>query len=367
MAGFTSLEVGHDSGAVTFTDVAAGTGLDITASPSGTITYGVSNETPTTALSLTLGTDNSSSTWSAPVTAIVQAQDLDNIDIDSEGFAAAGTNQLTIGDSDAQTITITGSRSVSVTLATDSLDTQTSTVGGSDVTTINASGSTGAVNVTGVALAASGATIIGGAGVLTAQGVEVPASLDVAQVETVGISNGFNVASEITVTIDGHSYTENGSSNETAIEIATGLVSALADAVGVTASLDGTKVILTADTAGIGFTSSVTSSDVFGVAVGELPTTANGDAAAQLGSQAIDSITTGSGGGVITIGQGGSWVEGPNTSGVYGVGSETVNLSASTNVVDTIFVNDGAVSTFNGGQAASPASRSRRTPKPAIS
>jgi hypothetical protein len=360
VAGFTSLVVGHGSGDVTFADVVAGTGLDITGSHFGTVSYveGEGTFSATTALSLTLGTDDSSTTWSAPVRATVVASGLDNIDIDSEGFAAAGTNQLTIGDSAAQTITITGDRSVSVTLDDNSgSNTQTSTVGGSEVTTINASGSTGAVNLTGVALAASGATIIGGAGVLTAHGVEVPASLDVAQVDTVTIARGLYLNS-VSITIDGQTFTEATTLNESAETIAADLVGQIGTMDGVTAALGAAHngsytITLTADTAGIGFTSSVSSTYPLNVGIGEAPTTANGDAAAQLGSQAVDSITTGSGGGVITIGQGGSWVEGsytggPYGNGIYGVGSETVNLSASTNVVDTIVVNDGAVSTFNG-------------------
>jgi hypothetical protein len=61
----------------------------------------------------------------------------------------------------------------------------------------------------------------------------------------------------------------------------------------------------------------------------------------------VDSVTTGAGGGIITVGGGGGWV--PNgATGAYSAGSETVNLSASAGVTDTLKINDGAISTFNG-------------------
>ncbi len=74
--------------------------------------------------------------------------------------------------------------------------------------------------------------------------------------------------------------------------------------------------------------------------------TATGSAAVS----AVDTIITGSGGGVITIGSGGSWlaVAGPKNGAYFAAGSETINLSASAAVVDTLKVADGAIATYNG-------------------
>ncbi|WP_018420475.1 DUF4214 domain-containing protein [Paraburkholderia tuberum] len=268
-SGFSGLSLGDTLGAVSFQNVAAGATLSLTpainavADTLAAVTYTLKTSTGSNdTLSLNVGTDGTTqyksgtvlpTAGSNSITATVITTGIENLKVNSLGYVSpAGTatgsvnvNSVTIQDTAAKTVTVTGDQNLVLTLQTDAAAALTSAT--SVVTTINASAATGAVDVTNVPLAQAGGTVTGGSGLLTASGA-------------------INVA---------------GSTNAVV---------------------------------------------------------------------AVDSITTGAGGGVITVGAGGSWVANATATanGAYGAGSETINLAASTGVVDTIVVANGAVSTFNG-------------------
>ncbi len=253
-AGFSGLALGNvDSqvggGTTGFKDVAAGATLAINNAYDGSYVYDLHANTANDALTMTLGVDGSATTGinvgtlaGSPInllaTAAASSQSIESFSIASQGVVGQ-TNYLKIvnGTADAakaQTVTITGDSGLTLTgfAATDK------TV---QVKTITASGASGAVDVTGVALDTQGATITGGTGKLTA---------------FTGITN-----------------------------------------------------------------------------------TAN------------DLITTGTGGGKITVdaNAGGSWIADlVNNYGSYAAGSETINLSASAAKTDTLVIKDGAIATYNG-------------------
>lgn len=457
-AGFTgNLIVDGGSGMVGFEHVAAGTTLTVL--DDATVTYDLKKDTGHDSLSLTVGQDGAYGVGSHHVGATVTATNIENLNIDSEGFVPpAGHhngNFVSINDSAATTITVTGN--TDVTLSLHGNDGTALNPATSNVTTIDASASSGKVDVTGVVLSADGATITGGAGQLVASGVlTADGAVGVAQVNTVSFTADAYVAGDVvTETINGIAYSYTVQANDTVLQVAQGLADVINDAkIGVTAgtaSVPGSGAAFTltanapgaaftssgsqalvADTGtisdstsqqatgaveqldlititgnyragdtvtvslggdtyasyvvaegntvadiaaglvaavnaitGVGavlsatslggntftltegfisdgeggtlggqpFTSSVSSTPATTGAISDAPTTPN----SSLGS-AVDVINSGSGGGVITIGAGGS-------NG--GTGSETINLSASTGVVDTLKVNGGTFAANN--------------------
>jgi hypothetical protein len=362
-SGFSGLSVGNTAGAVSFQNVAAGATLSLNpAIQAGTdtlaqVTYLLKNSAGTNdTLSLNVGTDGTTQYQSGTVlptagsnsiTATVATTGIENLKVNSMGYVSpAGTaaasvnvNTVTINDTGAKTVTVTGDQNLNLTLQTDAGTALT----GSAVTAINASAATGAVNVAGVALASAGGTVTGGTGLLTASGETGTAA--VAQVDTVTFSGTFAAGDTIKEVINGVTYTATD-----ALGTAAGAATALAAAItapGVTAAAVGATMTLTANTAGTAFTSAAAVDSTTATGISTDVTTTNNEV---VGATGVDTITTGTGGGVIAVGTGGSWiaVAGANNNGAYGSGSETINLGASTGVVDTINVNDGAVATFNG-------------------
>jgi hypothetical protein len=257
-SGFKALTVGDTTGDVTFKNVGSGVGLTITASQGATsdvVNYLLASGST---LPLTVGVDGAAGVGTAGITTTVLTTGVTSISVASLGevkdaYGNTQTNLVTIGDTAATAVTITGDQALKLTLHTDANGalTEAAGAGNSAVFSINAFGSTGAVNVDGVALAYDAThTIVGGSGVLTAEG--------------------------------------------------------------------GTY------------------------------------------QKDIDSITTGSGGGVITIGSGGAWNTAVATivsplitvDGAFDVGSESINLSAATAKSSTIVVNEGAVANAEGGIGA---------------
>jgi S-layer protein len=150
--GFTSLTHGVVAGDVTFTNVAAGTSLKITASPTKNTTYTLADATGTTdSLALTLAAAT------AITTGTVTAGGVETIAITSDDTAATLTDInhiLTIAGNNVKTITVTGDAGLVLTAASTAL------------TSLDASGTTNAdseVTFTTGALAAV-ATLSGGAG-----------------------------------------------------------------------------------------------------------------------------------------------------------------------------------------------------------
>lgn len=168
--GFTALTVGRTAGDVTFTNVAANVGLTITASPGGIVNYELASGNTSGTLPLTVD----------GVTATVATTGVQNVNITSAGSSA---NTVTIDDTAAKAITVTGSQALTLTLDSDAAG---SLAGISNVTSINASGALGAVNVSGVPLSAAGAIITGGTGLLTAAGSTSASATDVFNVGSGG-------------------------------------------------------------------------------------------------------------------------------------------------------------------------------------
>lgn len=247
VSGFTAVNIGQVAGALALTSAASAETLSIVANPGFNTAWTYAGAAPSS-MSVTIGTAAGAFATGTTVRGVTTAgvtggtltigagsgtAGTPGITINSVGGAATGTvNTLTISDTGGvtanklATITITGNEPLTLTDAN----------AASIVNTINASAATGAVNVTGVVVAAAGSAITGGSGVLTAS-----------------------------------MNTENAPANTD-----------------------------------------------------------------------VDSATTGSGGGIITLGAGGA--------GGAGAGSETVNLAASTAVRDQVLVNQAPIAA-NGTRA----------------
>jgi S-layer protein len=155
---FTHLTEGAVAGAITFSNVAAGTDLTITASPTAATTYTLADATGTAdALAVKIaGTGASVGTNIAAGT--LTASGIEKVTLavsDSNGDAAGTyTDTLTLVDTAAKTITITGDTNLSLTVT-----------GNIALTSIDASASTGGLTVTTAGTVAE--VVKGGAGVNT--------------------------------------------------------------------------------------------------------------------------------------------------------------------------------------------------------
>jgi len=150
--GFTALTEGAVAGNVTFTNVAAGAGLTITASPTANTTYTLKDATGTSdSLSLTMK--------AAGVIAggTVTASGIESISVeatDSTAAVKAGVtaDSVTLSDTSATSVTLTGNTKLSLT-------TVTLSSGVSKLTSVDASGMTGGLVYTtegGVAVTVKG-------------------------------------------------------------------------------------------------------------------------------------------------------------------------------------------------------------------
>lgn len=190
--GFKALVVGSSPGDVSFTNVGAGVGLTLTNAVAGVVNYVLASTSGSTSLPLTVGVDGAAGVGTVGLTDIVLTSGVQSISVASLGevkdaTGAVQTNVITIGDTAATSVTITGDQALTLTLKTDAnaaLNEQLAD--GSSVTKIDASGSNGAVDVTGVALAYDAThTILGGSGKLTAAG-----GIETLDIDSIAVGSG---------------------------------------------------------------------------------------------------------------------------------------------------------------------------------
>jgi hypothetical protein len=201
-SGFSALTVGQTAGDVTFSNVAAGTTLTITGSQSGefipfapglnsVVNYVLAKDTANDSLNLTVGVDGTATTGTGFIFTELYAKGVENLHVNSVGAAldANGNpqfNVIEIGDSAATSVTLTGDQNTFLAVGSDSgvgLGLGVGFGGGlvegtSNITSIDASGSTGNVDIV-APLSASGATITGGAGMLMVEGSSSTSANDV--------------------------------------------------------------------------------------------------------------------------------------------------------------------------------------------
>jgi hypothetical protein len=210
-AGFTALTIGQVSGDITFTGVAAGTTLAIVAAPTQQVSYVLANSSgPADSLSVTLGVDGSTSGIDATSmnSKSLTAANVETLNVASVG-SGTGANSIKFNDAAATSVVITGDEALFLL-----------GVVGASVTTINASGSSGAINETSASgnYAALGVAITGGSGLLTAQGGSSASESDTVTSgsgglnyvlgsgatgsQTIDLRNATNVASTISITND---------------------------------------------------------------------------------------------------------------------------------------------------------------------
>lgn len=159
--GFTALHLyGTMTGAVEFTNVAAGTVLNIdTVNLNQATTYTLLDATGSSdALTINLGKSTDTGITSTALT----ANGIENVTVNSAGKTATSTNTLVLTDDKLATLTINGADALSTSSGSSA----------ATITTVNAAGSSGAIDVTSLvsSFKATGVTITGGAGKLTATG-----------------------------------------------------------------------------------------------------------------------------------------------------------------------------------------------------
>ena len=143
------------TGAVTVNTLAAGTALLIDAAPGQDVTYTLADATgKADSVGLTIGKASVASTALAGKN--VNLPGIETINLTAAGDGT-GTDTVLLVDTSAKALTIGGASAVTVTLA-----------GATALATVDASGNAGLVNVAGVALGTSGATVTAGAGGITA-------------------------------------------------------------------------------------------------------------------------------------------------------------------------------------------------------
>ena len=196
-SGFSALTVGAVQQSVVIGNVAANTSLTVTADPNYWVYYELNDTKGTSdSLALTVGVDGSSGTKGITVPGIVLGDynyktntpinghgvvTLDLASVGQTGLTPAAVNTVTILDESANA-TATGSQLQHIVITGDTaLDlTYLAQSGPSSVTSIDASGSTGAVNLVlgEVDLSAKGVSFTGGGGLLTAAGVQTTTAQD---------------------------------------------------------------------------------------------------------------------------------------------------------------------------------------------
>jgi len=155
--GFTTIHFGSASvtGAVTVNQLAAGTALLIDADPSQDVTYTLADPSGTAdAVHVTIGKVSVASTALAGKNVTVSGIETINLTAVGDG---TGTDTILLVDTSAKSLVIDGGSATTVTLA-----------GATALATVDAHAATGLVNISGVALGTSGATVTSGAGGITA-------------------------------------------------------------------------------------------------------------------------------------------------------------------------------------------------------
>lgn len=149
--GFAKLHVGGGTlgGAVTFSNVAAGTGLTIDGAAGAAVAYQLKDITGTTdAVTVNLGSATKVGF------AVGGAVDLTGIEaVTINGVAKSGTNSIIVTDADATSLTVTGTAATTIT-----------GLASGTVKTINLSAATKMVDVSLITVDATGATFTAGAG-----------------------------------------------------------------------------------------------------------------------------------------------------------------------------------------------------------
>ncbi|MBD8049701.1 beta strand repeat-containing protein [Limnohabitans radicicola] len=150
--GFTALTQGSVTGAVTYTNVAAGAGLTITASPGQATTYTLKDASGTSdSLALTLKASAAGVAAGSITAAGIESISINATDSSATAKAGATADSLTLVATSAATVTVTGN--TTLTLTSDSTNAK--------LATVDASGMTGGLSYTAVGALAQ--TVKGGA------------------------------------------------------------------------------------------------------------------------------------------------------------------------------------------------------------
>ena len=156
--GFTTIHFGSaivTGGAVEVNQLAAGTALLIDAAPGQDVTYTLADASGTAdAVHVTIGKTSVAFTALAGNNVTISGIETVNLTATGDG---TGTDTVLLVDTSAKSLVIDGGSAVTVTLA-----------GATALATVDAHAATGLVNIAGVALGTSGATVTSGAGGITA-------------------------------------------------------------------------------------------------------------------------------------------------------------------------------------------------------
>jgi S-layer protein len=155
-SGFTTVHFGSATltGAVVVNNLAAGTALLINADPGQDVTYTLADATGSAdSVNLTIGKVAVASTALAGTNTTVSGIETINLTAAGDG---TGTDTVKLVDTSAKALTISGGSAVTVTLA-----------GATALASVDASAQSKLVNIAGVALGTSGATVTAGAGGIT--------------------------------------------------------------------------------------------------------------------------------------------------------------------------------------------------------
>ncbi|CAG9271009.1 conserved hypothetical protein [Paraburkholderia unamae] len=207
--------------AVTFEKVAAGTTLTVLDGAS--VDYQLRNSSGANdKVTITIGADGTAGTGTYSQSASVSATGVEHVTINSEGYVATGNvNAITINDSAAATLTVTGDENVSLQLQSDA----GTLLSSSSVTQVDASAATGTVDVSHIAVSTGGVTITGGAGELIASGVST-------SMESLTLNGAYQLDDVVTETINGVTYAYTVTDSTTQASVAQGLLDAIVNGIG---------------------------------------------------------------------------------------------------------------------------------------
>lgn len=398
--GFTALTVGAVAGPVSFSNVAASETLNITASPGSTITLAPTGTT--NALNIYEGIDGPATGAGAGtpgIAASVATTNTQNLGVFSQGTGGSTVNTLAVTDPQLISIGVAGDELLTLSIpavdpafpglaVADSAFSSVANIVATGTTISTQPNSKNVTDVTGVTVAYTGVTVTGGASTIKAQGVQGTDFL--LQTDTVALAGGTFFAGEtVTVTltpttgyyvatsgpnkgslvlgaipmanqtpitakyvVQASDISGGGNSLATDQNVAAQLAGAINAAAG---TFFGASVVSNPTTASLvisGTTNAQAFTDTNNIAV---PPTSTVGASPIVYTKAADNYTTGSGGGVITLGTGGGFnpyatvtANGSTYYGVFDTGYEQLNLAASAAKTDVINVGANAVATFGG-------------------
>lgn len=286
---FSGLSVaGNTTGAVTFSNVNAGTTLAVVANTQG-VTYALQNNTTSDSLALSLG---SAAATSAQTATAITATSIENLSINSLGNVAGGAfaNVITtLTDANLKSLTVTGAAGLTISNDIGS--------NGGVLASIDTSGNTGAINLANVVTSTAGATFTTGSGSTTITG-----SAGLGSVDT--INGGSGAVTFTALGVGGINATLGGKANSITATVATQA------AMTITAG-DGANTINVSGTSGVATI-----------------TLGNGGT-----SLAAQTVTTGSGADVVSVGSGVNTIN-------AGAGADRITFAAdgATANVDTVVI-----------------------------